>query len=135
MRTISTKELTRMKKKGGVKVKRRLGTKSKKPESEAEDTKVLSGPEPSETPVPALPPVPALDTQAIASMAASMAARDAHMEAIVTNNTRVIEKFKKDLQKPEKLTAFQRADFVRHKVVRDKKSNLMDYIDSIPMEN
>lgn len=51
MRTISANDLAGLKRKGGVKVKRRLGTK--KPEPEAEAIAALSGAEATETPVPA----------------------------------------------------------------------------------
>jgi len=52
MRQVSQKELERLKKKGGVKVRRKFGTKSKTPESVATESKALSGAEPTERPVP-----------------------------------------------------------------------------------
>ncbi len=51
MRTVSAKELARLKRKGGVRVKRRLGTK--KPEPEVDDAAALSGAKVAEIPTPA----------------------------------------------------------------------------------
>lgn len=131
MRQISEKELERLRKKGGVDVKRRRG-KKKKSEPVATESKALSGAEVTERSAPALTPAPAIDMQPFAAMAASMAVRDADLKDVITNNTRAIERFKSELNatnKPAKPVAY------RHKVVRDKSSSLIDYVDSIPMES
>lgn len=126
MRIVSKDELNRMKK-GGVKVKRRLGTKSLEPD--AEDGASLSGESTSKAPAPALtPPAPTPDTQPMASMSASMQYRDTLLETLIQNNTAAIEGFRQALlaQKPRVGVSY------RHKVIRDKKSSLIDEVISTP---
>ena len=133
MRQVSEKELTRMKKRGGTKVKRRLGTGTKKPEPEIKEEGLdLSGSDSTNLPtVPASPP----DTKPYAAMAASVAASNASMEKLVDSNTLAIVTFAKklDSMKPADKSIWQKADFIRHKVKR--KDKLIDYVDSIPMRN
>jgi len=140
MRKVTETELNRMKKRGGVKVKRRLGTK--KPEPEVTENAALSGAKESEAvlPAPALPvpepvPEPALapviDMKPFAAMSASIAASNANVAKLVENNTRVIEDFKTQLA--EKAGQVKKRVSWRHRVKRDQ-FKLMEEIISIPME-
>jgi len=128
MKTVSKKELDQLRKKGGVKVKRHLGTKQKTPEPEVAASMPLSGSIPTKAPAPAS--APELDLKPFASMAASMAVRDAHLEEVIANNTKVVEKFRQDiteLKKPRKQVPW------RHKVLRTDKL-LIDEVISTPLE-
>ena len=130
MKTVSKKELDRLRKRGGVKVKRHLGTKQKTPEPEVAASVPLSGSIPSKTPVPAS--APELDLKPFASMAASMAVRDAHLEEVIANNTRVVENFRREvteLNKPRKRVPW---DAFIH---RDKKNLLINRIRLEPDES
>lgn len=134
MRTVKADELNRMKKRGGVKVKRKLGTGKKKPEPEIkEEALALSGANTTELPsAPALTPEP----KPYAAMAASMAASNEQMTILVASNTKMIKDFGKKLEtlKPSEKSIWQKADFIRHKVKR-LESKLIDYVDSVPMRN
>ncbi len=135
-----------MKKKGGVKVKRHLGTK--KPEPEVTEDKALSGAKESEAavPAPALPisapipapisapisvPAPVIDMKPFAAMSASIAASNANVAKLIENNTKVIENFKIHLA--EKAGNVKKRVAWRHKVKRDQ-FKLMEEIISIPIE-
>lgn len=115
-------------------MKRRLGTG--KLESDAEGSSVLSGIEEAKAPAPASlpepPPPPAVpDFEPMAAMAASLAARDAQLQAVIENNTRVVQDFKKSLvniAKPRKRVPWL------HKVNRTDKG-LIDNVLSSPVEN
>jgi len=132
MRQVTKEQLTRMKKRGGVKVKRRLGTG--KLESDVKDSSVVSGIAKAETPAPAsLPEAPPAvpDLQPMAAMAASLAARDAQLELVIENNTRVVKEFKNSLaemSKPRKRVPWL------HKINRTDKG-LIDNVLSSPVEN
>jgi hypothetical protein len=134
VRTVGKDELNRMKKRGGVKVKRKLGTGKKKPEPEIkEEALALSGANSTKLPsAPALTPAPVPH----AAMSASVAASDEQMSMLVENNTKAIQNFSKKLEslKPAEKSIWQKADFIRHKVKR-LESKLIDYVDSIPMRN
>ena len=134
MRQVSEKELARMKKRGGTKVKRRLGTGTKKPEPEIKEEGLdLSGSDSTNLPTAqASPP----DTKPYAAIASSMAASNASMEKLVDNNTIAIGAFGKKLEalKPAELSKWQKADFIRHKVKR-LENKLIDFVDSVPMRN
>jgi len=129
MKTVSEKELSRMKKRGGVKMKRRLGTKQK-PEPVATDDIGLSGSVPTEQPVPA--PAPVIDMQPMAAMAASMAARDAQLETVIVNNTKAVDKFRTQLT--EQANKVKKKVSWRHKIKRSDKL-LIDEVISSPIEN
>lgn len=128
MRKVSQNEFDLLQKRKGVTVKRKMGAQ-KKPESVVEDRKVLSGTRQPEKPVPALPAVST--PKPMASMTASMAARDAQLKLVIENNTKVIREFKTQLAtqvaaKPVRVSW-------RHKVKRTEKL-LIDEVISTPME-
>ncbi len=144
MRTVTEKELGRLKKRGGVKVKRRLGTK--KPEPEVKEAAALSGakapeavlpapalpiPEPVAVPTPEPTPAPIIDIKPFAAMSASIAASNANVAKLVENNTRVIEDFKTQLA--DKAGEVRKRVAWRHKVKRDS-FKMMEEIISIPIE-
>lgn len=136
MKKVSAIELKRLKKK--AKVRRKMGAQPVKesPAPVAPEGKGMSGSEPTELPAPA--PVSASEplpvateaTEPMASMSASMAYRDTMLENLIANNTKVIDEFRLALadQKPRPGIAY------RHKVVRDKKSSLIDEVISTPMD-
>lgn len=117
-------------------MKRRLGTE--KLESDVEDSSVVSGIAKAEAPAPAsLPEAPpeappaVLDMQPFAAMAASLAARDAQLEVVIENNTRVVQEFKKslvDMTKPRKRVPWDH-DLIRH------DNGLLKKVRSTPVEN
>ena len=129
MKTVSAAELRRLKKMG--KVRRKLGAQpeKEKPELVTKDDGGMSGSELPERPAPALPePLPALPAEPMASMSASMQYRDTLLETLIQNNTAAIEGFRQALleQKPRVGIPY------RHKVIRDKKSSLIDEVISTP---
>ena len=132
VKKVTEAQLKRMKKKG--KVRKKMGAQPEKERLEpvAPETEGMSGSEGTERPAPTLPEP---DT-GMAAMSASMEMRDKLLTGLVENNTRAIQEFGEKLAtlKPAELSKFQRADFVRHQVVRDKQTSLIDYVDSIPME-
>jgi hypothetical protein len=135
VKQISEKDLTRMKKRGGVKVKRKLGTATKKPEPEIKEEGLdLSGSDSTNLPTAPASPVP--DTKPYAAMSASIAASNASMEKLVDNNTQAIRDFGVKLAalKPAEKSIWQKSDFIRHKVKRGK-DKLIEYVDSTPMLN
>lgn len=142
MKKVSEQELKRLKKKGGVKVKRKLGTGKKKSEPEVPVEAALSGasdtepPAPQPTVIPVSVPAPAVDMKPYAAMSASIATSNANIANLIKNNTRMIQDFNKKLtnMEPAELTKWQAADFIRHKVKRDG-FKLIEYIDSVPMRN
>ena len=129
-RQVGASELRRMKKSG--KVRKKLGAQpaKEKPVSVAPKDEGMSGSASAEPLAPAPAPQP------MAAMSASMEYRDSLLENLVENNTKAIQDFgvRLDSLKPAELSAWHRAAFIRHKVVRDKKSSLIDYVDSVPME-
>jgi len=127
MKTMSQKDFDRLGKKRGVKVKRKMGAQPKKPEPDVkvDDAVALSGVETPETKTPA----PAL--QPAASMSASTAARDAQLEMVISNNTKVIQKFQAQLV--AQLSAVKKRVAWRHKVLR--KDQLIDEVISTPIES
>lgn len=135
-RTITEQELQRLKQAGGVKLKRRPGTAPKSPEPVATSEASLSGDKAPEPLAPASIAAPAPDMQPMASMAASMAVRDAQLNDLIENNTKAIKTFsnKLSVMQPEEKSIWQRADFVRHKIKRSK-DKLIEYVDSTPMRN
>ena len=134
MKRVSQVELKRLKKKGKVRKKMGAQPAKERPVPVATSGEGMSGSAPTEQPAPVLPPAPA--PEPMASMAAPMAVRDALLEDLIANNTRAISEFGARLEamKPAELSAWQKAAFIRHKVVRDNKSSLIDYVDSVPME-
>ena len=131
VRKVSQTELKRLKKKG--KVRRKMGAQpeKEKPASVAPDDEGMSGSELAEPLAPAPTPEPPPVEQPMASMSASMQLRDGLLQDLIANNTRAIEDFSKRLaeQKPRAGVAY------RHKVIRDKKSSLIDEVISTPMES
>lgn len=131
MRKVSQVELKRLKKKG--KVRKKMGAQPEKesPALVATADEGMSGSELTEQPVPALAPAPSEPLQPMASMSASMELRDGLLKDLIANNTQAIDSFRLALeeQKPRPGIPY------RHKVIRDKKSSLIDYVDSIPMES
>ena len=143
MKVISKKELDRLRKKGGVKVKRHLGTKQKTPEPEVAASMPLSGSIPSKIPVPALPnsipvpepiaaPAPVIDMKPFAAMSASIAASNANVAKLIENNNTVIENFR--IQLTEKVPEVKERVSWRHRVKRDQ-FKLMEEIISTPMRS
>ncbi len=136
MRKVSAKELARLKRKGGVHVKRRLGTK--KPGPEVDDASALSGAKVAEiptpaSPLPAAPPAsPTIDMNDYRRMAASNALRDAQLEKIVTNNTKVIKDFATELT--EQQSSVGKRVSWDHEIIRDTKTGLIKMIRSTPLE-
>lgn len=133
MKKMTQKELDRLGKKKGFKVKRKLGAQPKKPEPEVEvkDEEALSGadlPE-IEAPAPALPLE--VNMEPFAAMSASNAVRDAQMQQLVNNNTLAIETFQKQLA--TQVAAVPNRVPWRHKVKRTDKG-LIDYVTSTPQE-
>lgn len=132
MKTVSQKELDRLKKKGGVSVKRKLGTKKKQAkkkqgkssETVATESEALSGAVPPERPAPAQ-----LDTKPFAAMTASMAAHNASMEKLIEHNTLALMRF---TEKVEQMKPRERKPW-RAKV-RRTKDKLIDEVDIIPMD-
>jgi len=132
MKKLSQQELDRFGKKKGFAVRRKMGAQQKKPEPEVEDDVALSGAKAAEAevPTPALPLE--VNMEPFAAMSASMKASDANFAILIQKNTETIEAFRTQLaEKPEDLSKWQMADFIRHKV--NRKNNLIDYVDSIPM--
>ncbi len=140
MRTVSAKELAGLKRKGGVHVKRRLGTK--KPEPEVDNTAALSGAKEPEIPAPASPvpapaptpvaaPAPVIDMKPFAAMSASIAASNANIVKLIENNTNVIKDFR--VQLAEKAGEVKKRVPWRHKIKRDG-FKLIEEIVSYPIE-
>ena len=135
-RKVSQQELDRLRRKKGVKIKRKLGTAPKKPEP-VEVSEAKSGATPTDMPVPASvpeptpPPAPVIDMQPFAAMSASMAASNVNITRLVENNTKVIEDFKTQLA--EKSGEVRKRVSWRHKIKRDG-FKLMEEIISSPME-
>ena len=133
MKKMTQKDLDRLGKKKGFKVKRKLGAQPKKPEPEVEveDEVALSGAETPETeaPAPALPLE--VNMEPFAAMSASNAARDSQMQAIIENNTAVIEGFQKQLA--EQVAVVPNRVPWKHKVKRTDKG-LIDFVTSTPQE-
>lgn len=131
MRKVSPTELKRLKKKGKVRKKMGAQPETEKPALVAPESKGMSGSKPTELPAPALPPTPPPEPveQPMAAMSASNELRDGLLQDLIANNTRAISEFRLALteQKPRPGIPY------RHKVVRDKSSKLIDYVDSIPM--
>lgn len=133
-RQVGASELRRMKKSG--KVRKKLGAQpaKEKPVSVAPKDEGMSGSASAEPPAPAPIPQPeklAVQEQPMASMSASMEYRDTLLETLIQNNTAAIQGFRQALleQKPQPGKAY------RHKVIRDKKSSLIDEVISTPMES
>ena len=133
MKTMKQADLDRLGKKKGFKVKRKMGVQPKKPEPEVEDEVALSGARAieAEIPAPALPVAP-VESEAFASMSASMAASNANVEKLIANNTATIEAFRAQLAEQ----AGQVKGHVpwRHKIKRTEKL-LIDEVISTPMGN
>jgi hypothetical protein len=133
MKTMTQKDLNRLGKKKGFKVKRKMGAQPKKPEPEVEveDEVALSGAETpeAEAPAPALPLE--VNLEPFAAMSASNAARDAQMGAIIENNTKVIEGFQKQLA--GQVAAVPNRVPWRHTIKRTDK-NLIKEVISTPIE-
>lgn len=132
-RKVSQVELKRLKKRGKVRKKMGAQPEKEKPAPVATAGEGMSGSAPTEPPMPASPPQveqPAVQEQPMASMAASMAVRDALLERMIDNNALAIAEFRQALteQKPRVGVSY------RHKVVRDKKSSLINEVISTPME-
>ena len=134
MKKVTEAQLKRLKKKG--KVRRKMGAQPEKdkPESPAPvapEGKGMSGSAPAEPPVSAPPPPEPPAPEPMASMAASMAYSDGLLESLIENNTKAIESFRLQLltQKPQAGVPY------RHKVIRDKKTSLIDEVISTPMES
>jgi hypothetical protein len=131
VKKVSESELKRLKKKG--KVRKKLGAQpvKEKPASVAPDDKGMSGSKSAELPVSAPTPPPPAPVEQTASMAASMAVRDGLLERVIENNTAAIAEFRQALaeQKPRAGVPY------RHRVIRDKKSSLIDEVISTPMES
>ena len=132
MKKMTQKDLDRLGKKKGFKVKRKMGAQPKKPEPEVEEEVALSGAEATEieTPAPALPLE--VNMEPFAAMSASNAVRDQQMQALVENNTKVIEGFQKQLAE-QVATAPKRVPW-KHKIKRTDRG-LIDYVTSTPQEN
>ena len=123
MKKMSQQEFDALRRKKGFKTKRKMGA-AKKPEPEAEDIVALSGAELPEAPVPASP-------EPMASMGASMAARDAQLEMIVENSNKVLAEFKEtiaQISKPRKRVPW---DAIIHRA----KNGLMNRIRLEPDES
>lgn len=132
MKKVSQAELKRLKRKG--KVRRKMGAQpeKEKPALVAEGSEGMSGSEPTEPPAPVLTPEPPPPVeQPMASMSASMELRDGLLQDLIASNTAAIERFSQALaeQKPRPGIPY------RHKVVRDKKTSLIDEVISTPMES
>ena len=136
-RKVSPTELKRLKKKGKVRKKMGAQPETEKPVLAAPEDKGMSGSASTEPPAPAPIPAPAPVEQPMASMSASQQLRDGLLQDLIANNTQAIQDFSARLNgmKPAELSKWHRAAFVRHKVVRDKKSSFIDYVDSIPMDS
>lgn len=132
VKKISAEELARLKSKGGVTVKRRPGTAPKTPEPEAtkKDATPLSGDAAPRSEPPAPAPAPIIDMQPMASMAATMAARDAQFERLIENNTRMLAEFRRDLEK----SSVPKARKPWRATPKRGKDKLIEYVDIIPME-
>ena len=128
MKKVSQIELKRLKKKGKVRKKMGAQPEKEKPAPVSTRGEGMSGSKPTEKPAPALTPAP--QPEPMASMAGSMAYRDTMLENLIANNTKAIESFRLALteQKPRPGIAY------RHKVVRDKKTSLIDEVISTPMK-
>lgn len=135
MKKLSQKELDKLRRKKGVSVKRKLGTKPKKPESEVKEPAAESGAVETAAPAPALPPTvipaPPTDMKPYAAMSASIAASNANVAKLIENNTKVIEDFKAQLAEKADKTG-KRVSW-RHRIKRDG-FKLMEEIISSPME-
>jgi len=136
MKKISQQDLDRLRRKKGVKIKRKLGAQpvAEKPEPVTMDGEVKSGATPSEQPVPAsipTPPAPApapvIDMQPFAAMSASVASSNARLEKVVANNTKALERLADSASEVRQNVPY------RHKVKRTAKL-LIDEIISTPME-
>ena len=133
MKKMTQKELDRLGKKKGFKVKRKLGAQPKKPEPDVEikDEEALSGadlPE-IEAPAPALPLE--VNMEPFAAMSASNAVRDAQMQELVNNNTQAIKDFQ--VQLAEQVAVVPNRVPWRHTIKRTDK-NLIKEVISTPME-
>jgi len=93
MRVVSKNELDRLRKKGGVKVKRHLGTKQKTPEPEVAASMPLSGSIPSKIPAPASINIEKLNSIDVEKLN-SLEINNSRLENIVVNNTKLLERFK-----------------------------------------
>ena len=133
MKKMSQQDFDRLQKKKGFKSKRKMGAQ-KKPELVIEDEVASSGAELSEAPAPALAPVlpPPVDVKPYAAMSASNEARDAQLETIVANNTKVIEDFSAKLA-VQQASAPKRVPW-EHDLFRDDKTGLLKKIRSTPLE-
>jgi hypothetical protein len=133
MKKVSQAELDKLRRKKGVKVKRKLGTK--KPEPEVKEPAAESGAVETATPAPALPPTilaaPQTDMKPYAAMSASIAASNANVAKLIENNTKVIEDFKAQLA--EKAGETKKRVSWKHKIKRDG-FKLMEEIISSPIE-
>lgn len=140
MKKISQQELDKLRRKKGVKVKRKLGTK--KPEPVAKRSGAESGakqkvaPVPASKPKPVAPaptpaPAPVIDMKPFAAMSASIATSNANIAKLVENNTKVIEDFKTQLA--EKAGEVKKRVSWRHRIKRDG-FKLIEEIISSPME-
>lgn len=132
MKTMSQKELDRLGKKKGFKIKRKMGVQpeKKKPEPVVKDEVALSGAKAAETvePVPALPLE--VNMQPFAAMSASIAASNKNFAELIQKNTETIEAFRTQLA--EKASQVKERVSWKHKVKR--KDNLIDEVISTPME-
>ena len=73
---------------------------------------------------PAQPPVP------MAAMQASMNVINQQLAGVVEQNSRAIDAFRQELAKDKPRPGIP----YRHKILRDRSSKLIEYVDSIPME-
>jgi len=133
MKKMTQKDLDRLGKGRGVKVRRKMGAQPKKPELdvEVEDAVAMSGVETPEieAPAPALPLE--VNMEPFASMSASMTASNANFATLIQKNTEVIEAFR--VQLAEKKEEVKGHVPWRHTVKRGK-DKLIDYVDSVPRQ-
>lgn len=130
MKKVTQKELDRLSRKKGHRVKRKMGAQ-KRPEPVATESDALSGAEPPEQPVPVSLPEPqniTVDMQPFAAMSASIAASNRNLEKLIERNTEAIEAFRDKLieEKPIRSVAY------RHTIKRDSNKFIEEVI-STPM--
>jgi hypothetical protein len=134
MKKVTQKELDRIAKKKGIKIKRKFGAQPEKPEPEVKEEDALSGVDLSETstPAPASPPEPLqLAPEPFAAMSASIAASNANTEKLIENNTKALENFR--IQLAEQAANVPKRVPWRHTVKRTDKQLIKEVI-STPIE-
>lgn len=106
---VSKTELNQLRRKKGVKVKRRMGSQpaTEKPGPQLADSGAKSGAKPSDAAVPASDDKPkkASSSKPYAAMAATIAASHAQTQAIIEENTKTMRSFRDsmtEMTKPRK---------------------------------